>query len=84
MRKELALVASFAALFVFIACSAQAMPAASLKGASNSSQSNPGRWRLRAWLAPWSVWPLPPQLSRVFNASLARLVRAKFFAPRPQ
>jgi hypothetical protein len=38
MRKELALLASIAALFTFIAFSAQAMPAAPLKGASNSSQ----------------------------------------------
>jgi len=38
MRKELALFASIAALFTFIAFSAQAMPADSLKGASNSSQ----------------------------------------------
>jgi hypothetical protein len=38
MRKELALLASIAAVFTFIAFSAQAMPAASLKGASSSSQ----------------------------------------------
>jgi hypothetical protein len=39
MRKELALLASVAALFTFIAFSAQAMPAAQLsKGLSNSSQ----------------------------------------------
>jgi hypothetical protein len=38
MRKELAVFASIAALFTFIAFSAQAMPAASLKGASNSGQ----------------------------------------------
>jgi hypothetical protein len=38
MRKELALLASIATLFTFIAFSAQAMPAAPLKGASNSSQ----------------------------------------------
>jgi Spy/CpxP family protein refolding chaperone len=38
MRKELALLASVAALFTFIAASAQAMPAASLAGASNSDQ----------------------------------------------
>ena len=36
MRKELAFLASIAALFTFIAFSAQAMPTASLKGASNS------------------------------------------------
>jgi hypothetical protein len=38
MRKELALLASVAALFTLIAVSAQAMPAASLKGVSNSDQ----------------------------------------------
>jgi hypothetical protein len=38
MRKELALLTSVAALFTFIAFSAQAMPAAPLKGASNSDQ----------------------------------------------
>jgi hypothetical protein len=38
MRKELALIASIAALFTFIAVSAQAMPAAALKGASSSNQ----------------------------------------------
>jgi hypothetical protein len=39
MRKELALLASIAALFTFIAFSAQAMPAAPLsQGVSNSSQ----------------------------------------------
>ena len=38
MRKEIALLASIAALFTFIACSAQAMPAAPLKGASAASQ----------------------------------------------
>ena len=35
MRKELALFAAIAALFTFIAFSAQAMPAASLKGVSS-------------------------------------------------
>jgi hypothetical protein len=38
MRKELALFASIATLFAFIAFSAQAMPATSLKGATGSSQ----------------------------------------------
>jgi hypothetical protein len=38
MRKELALFASITTLFAFIAFSAQAMPAASLKGATDSSQ----------------------------------------------
>jgi hypothetical protein len=38
MRKEFALLASVAALFTFIAVSAQAMPAAPLNGASNSDQ----------------------------------------------
>jgi hypothetical protein len=38
MRKELALFASIAALFTFIAFSAQAMPTAPLKGVSNSNQ----------------------------------------------
>ena len=37
MRKELALLASVAALFTFIAFSAQAMPAAPLQGASSNS-----------------------------------------------
>jgi hypothetical protein len=36
MRKELALLASIAALFTFIAFSAQAMPAAPLNGVSSS------------------------------------------------
>jgi hypothetical protein len=52
MRKELALFASIAALFTFIAFSAQAMPAAPLKGVSNSSQviqvrDGCGRFRYR-------------------------------------
>ncbi len=38
MRKELALLASIAALFTFIAFSAQAMPAAPLNGVSSSGQ----------------------------------------------
>lgn len=39
MRKELALFATIATLFTFVAVSAQAMPAAApIKGASNSSQ----------------------------------------------
>jgi hypothetical protein len=38
IRKELALLASVAALFTLIAVSAQAMPAAPLNGASNSNQ----------------------------------------------
>ncbi len=36
MRKEFALLAAIAALFTFVAFSAQAMPAASLKGAKQS------------------------------------------------
>ncbi|MFZ3361748.1 MAG: hypothetical protein WA177_23625 [Xanthobacteraceae bacterium] len=38
MRKEFALLASIAAVFTVMAFSAQAMPAAALKGATNSSQ----------------------------------------------
>lgn len=38
MRKELALFAAIAALFTFIALSAQAMPVAALKGVSKSDQ----------------------------------------------
>ena len=38
MRKEIALIASIAALFTFIAWSAQAMPAAPLKGVSAAGQ----------------------------------------------
>jgi hypothetical protein len=38
MRKELALFAAIAALFTFMAYSAQAMPAAPLKGVSKSDQ----------------------------------------------
>jgi hypothetical protein len=38
MRKELALLASVAGLFAFIAVSAQAMPGVPLNGASNSDQ----------------------------------------------
>jgi len=41
MRKELALLASIAALFTFIAFSAQAMPAAPLNGVSSTSQTIP-------------------------------------------
>jgi hypothetical protein len=39
MRKQLALTTTAAALLAFIAFSAQAMPAAPLKGASNSGQT---------------------------------------------
>jgi Spy/CpxP family protein refolding chaperone len=39
MRKELALFAAIAAVFTFVTFSAQAMPAASLKGVTNSDQT---------------------------------------------
>jgi Spy/CpxP family protein refolding chaperone len=41
MRKELALFAAIAALFTFIALSAQAMPISSLNGVSNADQITP-------------------------------------------
>jgi hypothetical protein len=37
MHKELALLATIAAIFLFVAFGAQAMPASKLKGASSSS-----------------------------------------------
>jgi hypothetical protein len=39
MRKEIALFAAIAAVFTFVTFSAQAMPAASLKGVTNSDQT---------------------------------------------
>ena len=80
MRKELALLTSIAALFTFIAFSAQAMPAAPLRGRVELQPGDSCRRRLRPRLASRSVRPLPPQLSSAFNANLARVVRAKFFA----
>lgn len=38
MRKELALFVAIAAMFTFVTLSAQAMPAAALKGAAKSDQ----------------------------------------------